>query len=216
MYKALICDLDGTLLDTVHSIAHYMNIALSELSLPPCRDEEFNYYAGDGARVLARRTLKSKGIEDEDLSMRLYERYKSIYDEAPLHKTSVFKGVLEVLTLLKQKGVRLAVVSNKPHSAAVPIVEHFFPGLFDIILGQSELYPLKPSAEMGALACKELGVLPSETVYLGDTSVDIDFAKAYGAGLSVGVLWGFRDYGELCSAGADMIISDMHSLTEVF
>jgi phosphoglycolate phosphatase len=216
MLKALICDLDGTLLDTVHSIAYYMNKTLSEFGIEPCRDEEYNYYAGDGARVLAKRTLASKGIYDENLALRVFERYKTVYDESPLYKTSVFNNVSEVLRALKEKGVKLAVVSNKPHSAAVPIVEHFFPGIFDLIRGQSEEFPLKPNKELGIFAAQALGLMPSETAYLGDTSVDIKFAKAYGAGLSVGVLWGFRDFKELSEAGAGKIISDARELLEVF
>ncbi len=216
MLKALICDLDGTILDTVGSIAHYMNTALSSFGIEPCREEEFNYYAGDGARVLAQRTLKSKGIEDGALAERLYETYKTMYDKAPLYKTGVFENVSEVLSALKEKGILLGVISNKPHSAAVPVTEHFFKDTFDLILGQSDSFPLKPSPEVGIHAARTLGISPSEIAYLGDTSVDISFAKAFGAGLSVGVLWGFRDYDELKEAGADMIISDMRQLLEVF
>jgi phosphoglycolate phosphatase len=193
-----------------------MNKALESFGISPCPDNDFNYFAGDGARVLTKRTLKSKGIEDEKLENELYISYKESYDKAPLYKTEVFKNVREVLFALKQKGVLLGVISNKPHSAAVPIVEHFFPGVFDVIQGQCEPFSLKPSAELGLYVSNKLGVLPSETVYLGDTNVDIAFAKAYGAALSVGVLWGFRGCEELKNAGADMIISDMSELLGVF
>ena len=214
--RALICDLDGTLLDTVHAIAHFMNRALTDFGIPTCRDEEFNYYAGDGARVLARRTLKSKGIVDEELSERLYQHYKLIYDQEPLYKTEVFPGIKETLARLKEKGILLGVISNKPHSAVVPIVKHFFGDTFDIILGQSDEFPLKPNPKIAHFAASSIGVLPSEVVYLGDTNVDIDFAHAFGAAVSVGVLWGFRDYDELHSAGADMIISEPSELLSVF
>jgi phosphoglycolate phosphatase len=215
-FKALICDLDGTLLDTVHSIAHFMNETLKSFGIEPCRDGEYNYYAGNGAIELTRRALKSKGISDDSLTARVYTAYKEAYDNDPLYKTEIFPGIAELIASLKKKGVLLGVISNKPHSAVLPIVKHFFGEVFDIILGQSDTFPLKPDAALGVYATEKLGVLPSETVFIGDTGVDIEFARAFGAGLSVGVLWGFRDYKELKEAGADMIISEAKELLEVF
>lgn len=215
-FKALICDLDGTLLDTVHSIAHFMNETLKAFGIEACRDEEYNYYAGNGAIELTRRTLRSKGISDDTLTGKVYTDYKNAYDNAPLYKTEIFTGISELIGALKKKGVLLGVISNKPHSAVVPIVKHFFGDVFDIVLGQSERFPLKPDGAVGVYAAETLGVLPSETVFIGDTGVDVEFARAFGAGLSVGVLWGFRDYKELSEAGADMIISKPDELLEVF
>lgn len=215
-FKALICDLDGTLLDTVHSIAHFMNETLKGFGIETCRDEEYNYYAGNGAIELTRRTLRSKGISDDDLMSRVYTAYKVAYDNDPLYKTEIFPGIVELIAALKEKGVLLGVISNKPHSAVLPIVKHFFGDAFDIVLGQSDSFPLKPDGAVGVYATEKLGVLPSETVFIGDTGVDVEFARAFGAGLSVGVLWGFRDYEELKTAGADMIIRDAKELLEVF
>lgn len=216
MYKALICDLDGTILDTIHTIAYYLNRALSDLGLPTVKEEDCCYFAGDGAVNLMKRALKSNGITDEETVMKVHAHYMDIYNAEPLYKTGVFPNVIETFSRLRERGVKLAVISNKQHEAVVPVVEHFFPGVFDVILGNSKNFPLKPHKEIGVYAMEKLGVAPSEVVYLGDTSTDMIFGKAINAGKNVGVLWGFRDYDELLENGADLIIDEVRALLELF
>lgn len=216
MLKALICDLDGTILDTISSIAYYMNDALSKLGYGSVRESDCNYFAGDGSRVLARRALNSLGVFDEEKISALHDLYKATYDTAPLCKTEVFPFVKETLLTLKERGVKLGVISNKPHSATVPIVKHFFGDIFDLVLGYSGEFPLKPAPDSAIYAARVMGITTDEIAYIGDTSTDIEFAKGFGAGKKIGVLWGFRDYGELRAAGADLIISNIEEVLTLF
>ena len=104
-------------------------------------------------------------------------------------------------------GLKLAVISNKPDPTVKQLVENFFKNEFSIVEGASDRMPLKPRADWPLDICERLGVLPSEVMYIGDTSTDMETAKNFGAGLSVGVLWGFRDKEELVKSGADVIVS---------
>ena len=105
---------------------------------------------------------------------------------------------------LKSLGISLAVLSNKPHSTTAPLVERLFPGIFDVVFGARDGVALKPSPEAAYDICERLGVMPSEVAYFGDTAVDMKTAKNFGAHLSFGVLWGFRDKEELIASGADI------------
>lgn len=216
MLKALFCDLDGTILDTIGSITYYLSETMTKYGYTPVTREECNYFAGDGSRVLLRRALASKGVTDEALAEVMHNDYKHSYDKAPLYLTEVFAGMRETLETLKARGILLGVISNKPHTATVPVVRHFFGDLFDVVLGASDAYPLKPDRAMADYATRELGITPAECAYLGDTRTDILFGKAMGAYKNIGVSWGFRPVSELEEYGADMIISSPSELLEVF
>ncbi len=216
MYKALLCDLDGTILDTIHTIAYYVNKALSDLDLPCVEESSVNYLAGEGPVNLTKRALLVNGVYNDETFEKYYAHYKSIYDAEPFYLTKAFPGMNEVLMTLKNKGVKLAVISNKQHSAVAPVVERFFPGIFDMAMGSGENFPLKPHAAMGEYTIEKLGLKPEEIVYLGDTKTDMQFGKAIKAGLNVGVLWGFRDYAELNEYGADKIIDNVKDILEFF
>lgn len=206
MYKACILDIDGTLLDSVESIAYVANKVLNTYGLPSQPVEAYNYYAGDGADELMKRALKAGG----DLELENFERgrvlYREIFAVDPLYKVTAYDGMPEALSEMKKKGIRLAVLSNKPHTAAVKAVEAIYgTDCFDVIQGQTEGVPRKPSPEGAWKIAKEFGIAPEECIYVGDTDTDMKTGKGAGM-LTVGVTWGFRDREELEEHHADVII----------
>ena len=205
MYKAGIFDLDGTLADTVDSMAYSANLALRELGLLEQPAERFKTFAGDGAEELIRRCLRAGGDETcskfEEMQ-RLYRRY---FGENCMYHVQLYDGILHLLETMKQKGMKLAVLSNKPNAQAVDVVEKLFgKGHFYYVQGQTEEIPRKPSP-VGALHIAEyFGVERSECLYIGDTDTDMQTGTAAGM-FTIGVLWGFRSREELEENRADWI-----------
>lgn len=214
MIKACIFDLDGTLANTLESMAYVANEILEKLNLQPQPVENFKYYSGEGADMLIRRCLKDAG----DPELTHYEECRSIYrkkfDEDPLYKVVPYDGIKETLTELKKRGMKLAVCSNKPHVAAVKVIAEMFDGYFDLVIGQSDAIRRKPAPDGPLKAASEFGVEPSECMYVGDTRTDMETGKAAGMH-TVGVLWGFRDREELESSGADEIAGKPQDLLHI-
>lgn len=206
MYKACILDIDGTLLDSVESIAYVANQVLTTYGLTPQPVEAFKYFAGDGADELMKRALTAAG----DLELAHYDEgralYRAIFAKDPLYHVTAFDGMIETLAKLKENGVHLAVLSNKPHPAAVKAIEAIYgKDCFDIILGQREGMKRKPSPEGAWMIAENFGVKPEECMYVGDTNTDMQTGKAAGM-YTIGVTWGFRDREELEENHADIII----------
>ena len=216
MIKCCIFDLDGTLLDTLSTITYYVNKTLQEAGFEPITEDECRYFAGDGPKKLMKRSLMSKGCEDEGIAAELLLKYRSNYDKEPEYLTAPFPGICDFLSELKSRGILIAVVSNKQDEATVPTVKHFFGDKVTLARGSKEGVPLKPAPDALFAVLRELGVLPNETVYVGDTGVDMQTGKAFGAKKTVGVLWGFRQERELWDNGADVVVSTVEELlTEV-
>lgn len=216
MYKACILDIDGTLLDSVESIAYVANQVMATYGLPSQPVEAFNYFAGDGADELMKRTLRASG----DTELIHYEEgrtlYREIFARDPLYKVTAFDGMPETLEELTRRGVRLAVLSNKPHLAAVGAIEAIYgKECFDIILGQKEGLPRKPSPEGAWMIAERFGIEPGECMYVGDTNTDMQTGKAAGM-MTIGVTWGFRDRKELEENHADIIIDHPSELLKIY
>ena len=207
MIKACIFDLDGTLTNTLPTISHYANGALEKNGFLPYGEESYKYFIGNGAKTLVERMLTAQEAMNEENFTRVFGDYNRAYNEAPLYKTEVYEGIYDLLRELRERGIRTAVLSNKPDFATVAVVKHFFSDLFDVAHGAREGIALKPSSEGALLLMGELGLSdPSEILYVGDTWVDMDTGK--GAGFyTVGVLWGFRTEEELREHRADAIVS---------
>lgn len=207
MYKGIIFDLDGTLLDTIDTIAFYGNKALEKYGFKSIETDKYKYFVGDGAVQLVQRMLAFHGSYDERIFEKVFNEYNTLYNNDTFYKTAVYDGINQLLKSAKEKGIKLAVLSNKPHEATIDVIKRFFGNnTFDIFYGAREGLPLKPDPTSAILLAKELEIDKSEIIYVGDTSVDMKTGK--GAGFySVGVLWGFRDRKELEESGADLIIS---------
>lgn len=214
MYKACIFDLDGTLADTVESIANVANQILERFSLPAQPAEDYRYYAGDGGDVLMERCMRAAGGDFTHLEegRRLY---REIFIKDPLYKVTVFDGMEDTIRELKIRGVKLAVLSNKPHDSSVRVVEGLFgKDTFDVIQGLEVGMKRKPDPCGAWKIAEKFQVRPEECLYVGDTNTDMKTGKAAGM-YTIGVLWGFRDRKELEDNHADRIIERPEQLLEI-
>lgn len=206
MYKACIFDLDGTIADTVESIAYVGNKTLRHFELEELPVKDYNFLAGDGADMLVKRMLENVPGGDKKDYEEVRILYRKWFEENPFYHVKPFDGIVELLENLKKEGMKIAVFSNKPHAAAVDVVEKIFgKETFHKVQGQTEKIPRKPSPT-GALAiADEFGILPEECLYCGDTNTDMDTGKAAGM-FTIGVTWGFRPRAELEEHQADLIV----------
>lgn len=212
--KACIFDLDGTLSDTLNSIAYFGNKALQRCGLNKIPVEQYKVLAGNGAKTLVRRMLEYNDCHDEDLFNKVFEYYCDTYDSNFLYLTKAYDGIHELLDKLKGMGIKIAVLSNKPHSTTKKVIDSLFGGdCFDACFGGREGVPLKPDPQALTEIIEGLKVKPEECVYIGDTATDMQTGKNAGV-FTVGVLWGFRGRAELEEACADLIISHPLELAE--
>ena len=195
--KACIFDLDGTLANTLESMSVSANQVIEPFGYAPLPAENFKYYAGDGARTLVERVLRDAGDQDLIHLEEVYQAYSAIFDQDCTYKVTVYDGMGETLEKIKSMGIKLAVLSNKPHAQTKKVISNLFGDeLFDWVQGQQEGIEKKPDPS-GALAiAKAFGVKPEECMYVGDTNVDMMTGNRAGM-FTVGVLWGLRDRQEL-------------------
>ena len=209
--KAAVFDLDGTLLDTLPAIRYFVNLFMKEHSLLPLSLGETAKFVGDGAAKLVERAIVHSGIElasesGRELFAKIHPEYVREYNKDPAFMTEPYAEIPEAIEALSRGGIRLGILSNKPHETVVQLAEKYFPGLFEVVLGARSDIPLKPKPDGALEVCRALGVSPSEVAYFGDTGVDMKTGRAFGAGLTVGVLWGFREREELLRDGAGALI----------
>lgn len=204
-FSAAIFDLDGTLVDSLRDIGRATNRALADLGLPEHPLDAYARFVGSGARVLCERALPAdaQGRVDEALA-----RFLVHYEAGLLHETCAYPGIDRLLADLAAADVTLAVLSNKPHDLTVRVVDQLFADVpFRRVLGhRPERFPKKPDPASTLDLCAELALDREATVFVGDTGVDMQTARA--AGLRpVGVAWGFRDRDELSREGAEVILA---------
>jgi len=205
MFKCCIFDMDGTLADTINSIAYFGNKALAEIDLPPIDVETYKILVGNGAELLIHRALNHYGCDTEENFSKIFLKYKSEYDADFMYLTKPYDGIMDLLKELKARGIKTAILSNKPHSTAKKVSDIMFGDeLIDICRGEVPEVPIKPDPKGLFLLLEEFGCLPEECIYVGDTGTDVETGKGAGA-FTVGVLWGFRKKPEL--KAADAIIS---------
>ena len=177
MYKAVLFDLDGTLTDTLQDIADAMNRALRLHGLPEWPVDAYRYLVGNGAEVLSERCVR----ERQELSAAVRQTYQAYYETHNLVQTKPYEGVPEMLQALVDRGIRLAVLSNKPDADTKAVVRHFFPEIpFAVVRGQVEGVPVKPDPTGALAVADEMGLAPGDFLYLGDTAVDMECALAAG------------------------------------
>ena len=205
MIKCCIFDLDGTILDTITTIMHYVNKTLHKFGYGSITAEEGKYFVGGGARRLIALSLAHFGESDPAVIDRVLEYYDGEYSADPYYLTTVFEGINELLASLSERGIALAVLSNKQDAITKAAVSHFFPGKFDTVVGGRQGVALKPAPDAAIALISELGYTPSECAFIGDTAVDLETGRNMAAGLVIGVSWGFREREELASA--DVVVS---------
>jgi len=199
MTEAVVFDLDGTLLNTIDDLADSMNAALHRMGHAGHAVEVYKGYVGDGVRALAERALPEDATDEVSSCMELMrEEYASRWST----KTRPYDGVRELLDQLRDRGVRLAVLSNKPHRYTLLNIEQYFePGTFEIVFGERDGVPRKPDPAGALEIASAFGIAPREILYVGDTDTDMQTAVAAEM-IPVGVLWGFRGKEELIASGA--------------
>lgn len=199
---ACIFDLDGTLVDSLPDIAEALNECLELLGLSPRPVEDYRYMVGEGIPMLCQRAI---GETHPILVARLAELARARYRVRPLRHTRPYAGVPELLARLKRAGVKLAVLSNKPHDLTRRVVRAFWPDdTFGCIQGYVEEEFRKPHPRYALHVCRSLGVRPARTWIVGDTPTDVETAQRAGA-VPVGAAWGFRSRADLEAAGAKLI-----------
>lgn len=210
-YKAVIFDLDGTLLNTLDDLADSCNYVLAQKGLLTYPVERYRSFVGNGAAILMKR-IHPQGTSQEELddSLAKFTEYYSAHKDI---KTYPYPGIRELLKNLREAGIHLCVLSNKPHEISLEIIRQYFgDGTFDIIMGKSPDYPVKPDPTSCNIILKRLGLDRSAVLYVGDSNVDMQTAE--NAGLTkCGVCWGFRSEGELEAEGADHLA---HSASDIY
>lgn len=203
--KLLIFDLDGTILNTLEDLADAANHVLAQHGFPTHPVDAYRYFVGNGMPTLIQRILPEEHKSDAiyDICFKEFLDYYTVH----MHdKTHVYEGLTETLETLQVRGIQLAVATNKVHSALAPLMANFFPTIrWQALFGQRQGIPVKPDPQIVYDILEATGCTKEETLYLGDTCVDME--TAHRAGLkAIGVLWGYRPRTELEEAKADVII----------
>lgn len=210
-YRGVLFDMDGTVLSTLEDLTDSVNAALAHFSMPGRSLDEVRCFIGNGAKRLI--DLSVPQGTDEELAAQVLDWYKSWYDAHCRIKTAPYEGIIWLLETLKAKGVKLAVVSNKPDRAVKILAEDFFPGLLETAVGESAGIRRKPWPDTVELAMRELGLEKEDCVYIGDSEVDVETADRLPMDC-ISVDWGFRSREELEKAGAHCIVHTAQELYE--
>ena len=213
MYKHIIFDLDGTLLNTIDDLADAGNWVCQNHGWPTHTVDEYRYFVGNGMAKLTERFVPEDWRTPEGVQT-ILEEFMRYYDAHKADKTAPYPWIPEMLDQLNGAGVSMAVLTNKAHQLAGPVVEQYYPGVFSIVQGALPGYPTKPDPTLLHKLMAEMGATIEDTLFVGDSNVDIRTAKNGGL-TSCGVLWGFRSRQELEAEGADFLAQTAQELVEV-
>jgi phosphoglycolate phosphatase len=213
MIKNVVFDLDGTLLDTIKEITQALNETLVDFALPPITLAEGESFLGHGTEYLLNQALKGTKLDPD-----AYERFKAAYMKRQiahqLKATRPFRGVPTLLRNLSHRGVRLFVYSNKPHDFAVTLTKTIFGDVFASVVGQKPGFAPKPNVDSFIPYLKDFGIEPKEALYVGDSLVDIDTARALGM-KAVSVAWGYVARERLIDASPEFLIDQPLELLDI-
>lgn len=206
MTKLIVFDLDGTLINSLEDLADSANWMLMQHGFPTHPVDAYRYFVGDGMRKLIERILPPEERNEKRIE-RCKAEFIAYYTIHMEDKTVVYPGMIELLKELKDRGLKIAVATNKVHIAVAPLMSKYFPGIpFDSMIGQREGIPVKPHPQIMYDILNDTGCQQSEALHVGDTATDMQLAHSAGV-TPVGVLWGYRPLEELQEAGAKFIIS---------
>jgi phosphoglycolate phosphatase len=204
-YKAVLFDMDGTLLDTLEDLAMVGNRMLEANGFPVHPLEDYRYFVGEGALKLVTKILPEANRDDETIEACL-ETFLEDYDRNWQEKTRPYQGVVDMLDYLQDNGYRLSILSNKPQAFTEMCVGEFLSRWqFEAVWGKREGFEHKPSPEGALRISADMGLDPAEFFYLGDTHIDMFTAGRAGM-FPAGALWGFRTKEELLDSGAKALL----------
>lgn len=204
-YKAVVFDLDGTLLNTLEDLCDSVNYGLEKCGMPKRTLEEIRHFVGNGVEKLIERAIPEKATKDEE--RRVLASFKEHYARHCNDKTDLYPGIRELLAELKNRGYLMAVVSNKLQSGVDALKEIYFKNDLEIAVGGRDHMPKKPEPDMVYEALRQLGVTKEDAIFIGDSEVDIATAKNAGMAC-ITVAWGFRTREEQMAAGAKTFVKD--------
>lgn len=216
MYQCCIFDLDGTIINTIHSLAYSISLTMEHFGYGPIDEDHTKKFVGDGFKKLVERALIYSG--DDNLSH--YEEalafYENTFEKNCLYKVEPYEGMKELLTFLKGKGIKIGVLTNKGHERAVECVEAVYgKGFFDLITGEGNGVKTKPDPSGAFMTAEYFHAKPSECLYFGDTNTDM--RTGINAGMdTAAVTWGFRDRAELEAFHPRYIINHPSEIKYVF
>lgn len=200
MKKAVIFDLDGTLLHTLPDIHFYVNEMLSHFAYPLRTEKEVMQFIGCGSRNLIKLSLP-EGLTDERIT-ECHNYYNKIYTESGSPKTCLFDGIREVVSQLKNRGYHLAILTNKPQETTDTVLDRYMSDFgFDLVVGQSGKVKVKPDPTAAKNILKEFDVSPDKCYFVGDGETDVETSINLGSN-GIAVLWGYRSRAQLENAGA--------------
>ena len=211
-YQAVLFDMDGTVLDTLEDLYRAVNRSLEEFSLPTVDRERVRAGLGNGAAHLIDFCVPEDCPEARRQQVLAW--YKPWYDAHCRITTRPHPGILPLMERLRDRGVKLAIISNKPDPAVRELAEAFFPGLLEAAVGESETVRRKPDPSAVLTAARRMGVEIGKCVYVGDSEVDVETARNAGMD-GIFVSWGFRDREQLIAAGAGRIADSAGELEEL-
>ena len=211
-YQTAVFDLDGTLLDTLEDLYLATNAALERHSLPRRSRDEVRLFVGNGVEMLIRRAVPAG--TDEETILAVLADFKTAYAAICEDHTKPYDGILDMLAALRERGIRVAVVSNKFDAATKKLCEKYFEDLVEVAIGERAGVRKKPAPDTVYEALKELGVTAEGAVYIGDSDVDIQTARNCGM-QCISVTWGLRDKDFLIENGAKALVDTPEKLLGV-
>jgi phosphoglycolate phosphatase len=213
MKKAIIFDLDGTLLDTLTDIMESVNNVLDKYEFPTHKMQAYKYFIGNGIEVLTRKAFPKDITESEFRNY--FQEVKQEYESRQTLRTKPYNGIEEMLNKLLEKGISISILSNKPDEFAKPTVKHFFPNIkFDIVFGSRNGVERKPSPDAVFEILEKLNFQKEDCFFVGDTAIDMQTSVNAGVD-GIGVSWGFRTIEELQENGAKHIIDTPNEIFEL-
>ncbi len=210
MVKAVIFDLDGTLIDTIQELSNASNFALGKLGFPLWEVKDYRTFVGNGITRLLLRSLPENEKDKIDVARRYFNEYYSahVLDTAP-----PYDGIPELISVLKARGIRLAVNTNKAQVYASALTDSVFPNEFEYVIGDEGGFPRKPDPTAALFLAEKLGARPEECIFLGDSGVDYETAKNAGM-ISVVCSWGFVYKDILLTLGVENMIDKPEELLD--
>ena len=211
-YELIVFDMDGTILDTLEDLKNSMNHTLKLHTMPERTLDEIRSFVGNGIRKLIERAV-AEGTSDEKIEI-IHKDFMIHYEIHCADFTRPYDGVIDLIKELRNRGYKTAVVSNKADVAVQDLCVQYFPGLFDLAIGERPEIAKKPAADMVNLALEQLQVSKEKAVYIGDSDVDVATARNSDLDM-IAVDWGFRTREFLIQQGAEIIVSKPEEILEL-